>query len=52
MFTSKRLIQKYQKTHERKFGKKITEKEAERELSDLTKLIKLITKERKNRHGK
>ena len=51
MYISKKLINTYQRTHEHKFGKTISEKEAERELSDLTKLIKLIKQERGN-HGK
>ena len=38
--------------YEHKFGKNISVKDAERELFDLAKLIRLIAKERKNHHGK
>ena len=51
MFISERLVRKYQKTHERKFGESITAKEAERNLSNLAELIRLAKKERRNHHG-
>ena len=46
MFISERLVGEYQKTYEKKFGEKITAKQAERELSDLAELVKLAKKQR------
>ena len=51
MIIAKHLINKYQQVYKCKFGKDISAKEAERELFDLKELIRLIVKERKNRHG-
>ena len=48
---SKRMIHQYQQTYRRKFGEDISAKAAERELYDLKELVRLIRKERKNRHG-
>ena len=52
MFISPKLVRKYKQTHERKFGQSISAKEAERKLSDLAELIKLLSKERSHRYGK
>lgn len=48
MIISERLIREYQRTYKRKFGEDISAKKAEQELFDLTELVRLITKERKN----
>lgn len=52
MTLSKNLIQEYQRLYKLKSGKEISPKEAEQEIFDLKELIKLITKERRQRHGK
>lgn len=49
---SKNLIHQYQKTYRHKFGEDISDKMAERGLYDLKELVRLICKERKNRHGR
>lgn len=51
MVISANLIRDYQETYKRKFHKDVSAKDAERELFDLSKLIKLITKERKKRNA-
>ena len=51
MIISKRLVKKYQEEHRRKFGSDISAKDAERELINLKELVRLITRERKQRHG-
>ena len=52
MVISDRLVHAYQREYRRKFGKEISNKNAERELCDLTELVRLIKIERKNRHEK
>ena len=52
MVLSERLVREYQKTYKRKFNKDIPPKEAERELLDLTGLVRLIIRGRRSRHGK
>ena len=52
MLLSERLVRRYQNEYKRKFGRDISPKEAERELLGLTDLVRLITKERRSRHGK
>ena len=52
MILSKNLVQEYQKEYQRKYGKHISPKEAEQELTDLKNLLRLILKERRNHHGK
>lgn len=52
MVISERLVHKYQEIYKRKLNKGISTKEAEQELLDLTKLIRLINSERKKRHDK
>ena len=49
---SKKLIRRYQEEYKSKTGKEISGKNAERELCDLATLIRMIAKERRNRHGK
>ena len=51
MFLSKKLVQEYQKEYKQKYGKSISPKEAEKELLDLKDLLRLIIKERRQRHG-
>ena len=52
MFVSARLVAQYQQTHQRKFGEAISAKEAERNLSDLSELVRQIKASRSARHGK
>ena len=52
MLLSKRLVQEYQNEYKRKFRKDISPKDAEKELLELKDLVRLILKERKNRHGR
>ena len=46
MILSEKLIKKFQKVHKKKFGENITRKEAERDLSMLATLLKIILKEK------
>lgn len=52
MVLSNRLIRQYQNEYQRKFGKDISPKDAEKEIFDLKELVRLIAKGRKARHGK
>ncbi len=52
MILSKNLVQEYRKKYKTKFGKDISPKDAERELLNLKDLVRLIAKERKQRHGR
>lgn len=52
MILSKHLVGKYQNIYKTKFNKDISTKDAERELLGLKELVRLIVKERRNRHGK
>lgn len=52
MTLSKNLIREYQRLYKLKSGKEISPKEAEQAIFDLKDFIRLITKERKQRHGK
>lgn len=52
MFISKQLVEQYRRTHERKYGETISAKEAERNLSNLTEIIRETKKLRSKRHGK
>lgn len=48
----KRLIRIFREMHRRKFGGDISAKDAERDLSNLMELIRLITKEKNDDHNK
>ena len=50
MAISKNLVQNYQDEYRRKFGESISSKEAEKELFDLSTLIRFIRKERRQRN--
>lgn len=52
MYIPKELVSALQGTYERKFGKRISAKEAEQNLSDLAELIKLISRERRDNYEK
>ena len=52
MVLSQRLVQEYQKEYQCKYGKNISPKDAEKELLELKDLVRLILKERRNRHGR
>lgn len=52
MFVSERLVQRYQRTHQRKHNEAITAKKAEQNLSSLSELVRTINQNRKTRHGK
>ena len=52
MTLSSKLVREYQNQYRRKFGKDITAKEAEREIFNLKDLVKLMTKVRRQSHGK
>ena len=52
MILRRELIQEYQKEYQRKYGRGISPKNAEKELLELKDLVRLILKERRNRHGK
>ena len=52
MVLSKDLIQEYQRLYKLKTSKEISPKEAEQAIFDLKELIRLIAKERRQRHGK
>ena len=46
MHVSEKLVRAFQEAHERKFGQSISAEEAERDLSDLAELVRIIIKER------
>ena len=46
MRMSEKLVRAFQETYERKFGQSISAEEAERDLSDLAELVRIIMKER------
>ena len=46
MRMSEKLVRAFQETYERKFGQSISAEEAERDLSDLAELVRIIIKER------
>lgn len=50
MAISERLVHEYQREYRQKFGKDISSKNAEQELSDLATLVRFIAKERRHRH--
>ena len=49
---SEKYVRRYQDVHQRKFSQNISEEEAEQNLINLIALVRLMTKNKENNHGK